>query len=109
MGLVLLVIAVKGIAIALGHEHIPLVACFTYSTGLFFGACLLFGSFHFKRLCKATGGLTVLSLMALDFAKWRVGLQSLGGTLITWGVIGSVWAFVIVVLWRRSRKNTNVG
>jgi hypothetical protein len=109
MGLVLLVTAVKGVAVALGYEHVPLVSLFTYSAGFFFGACLLFGSFNFKRLCKVTGGLTILSLMALDLAKWRAGLQSLGGVIVAWVVIGSVLAFAIFVLWRRSRKNTNAG
>src|SRR2546423_9604262 len=105
MAVVLLVIAIKGVVIALGHEHVPAAAYFSYAAGLFFGTCLLSGSFQLKLVCMVTGALTLLSLIGMDLAKWRSGLQSLADVFITWGIVGGFLAFTFFIFWRRSRKD----
>jgi hypothetical protein len=93
MGLVLLVATIRCVAIFPRPYHAPAEAYFTLSACLFFSFCLLFGGFNFKRLCIITGAFAVFSLLGLDLAKWRDGIQSLKDVFITWGIVGSFLAF----------------
>jgi len=100
IGLLLLLYAVRALLVATGHQHIPPQFFFSVSCGVFFGACLLFGGFHLKRLCMLSGALSVLSLFGLDIVRWWTSQKSLADVLMTWGTIAGIFVICVFILVR---------